>query len=40
VLDEILDAAALEDFSIDTTDAPITRVAEELLKQAAWPRLR
>ncbi|HVH58351.1 MAG TPA: hypothetical protein VM791_18940 [Vicinamibacterales bacterium] len=40
VLDEILAAAALEDFSIDTTDAPITRVAEELLNQAAWTHLR
>jgi adenylylsulfate kinase len=39
VLDEILAAAALEDFSIDTTNARITGVAEELLNRPAWIRV-
>jgi thymidylate kinase len=36
VLDRLLDQAALEDFSIDTTDSPITAVATEILGRAGW----
>jgi len=35
-LEEILDLASLEDFSVGTTDVPITQVAESVLRLAGW----
>jgi hypothetical protein len=35
-LERILDAAALEDFSIDNGGAPVTAVAREMLVRAGW----
>lgn len=35
-LDEILDRAALEDFTVTTTDAEITVIARDVLRRAGW----
>jgi predicted kinase len=35
-LDAILDAAAVEDFTVDNDDRPITDVAREILLRAGW----
>ena len=36
VLEDLLDHAALEDFSLATTDVPVTAVARTLLERAEW----
>jgi hypothetical protein len=36
VLEQLLDEAALEDFSITATTASVTEVASELLRAAGW----
>jgi hypothetical protein len=36
VLEKLLDRAALEDFTIETTDVTVTDVARELLQRAGW----
>jgi hypothetical protein len=36
VLERLLDEAALEDFTIDTTAAPITPLAIDMLQRARW----
>ena len=38
VLEKLIDAAALEDFTITTTEAPVTEVAREMLVRAGWTR--
>lgn len=35
-LNEILDRAALEDFTVENENRPLTEVAEEVLRKASW----
>ena len=36
VLEKLIDRAALEDFTITTTEPPVTEVAREMLVRAGW----
>jgi len=38
VLEKLIDTAAVEDFTITTTEAPVTEVAREMLVRSGWTR--